>query len=185
MIAVAAVVPAAEGIYERESSWIHWVRRFTGAELMGKLLERDASRNGSVVKRLAVLTRGASGRAAKVRVTTDREAFDLSGLEVRFALGIPETLFTFVTGMDETGAPVHTFFGRGWGHGVGLCQTGTFGMALAGKTHAEILAVYYPGTALGRWPASPPGPAPTPLPAPAEAPSPASAGALSPDGRPR
>ena len=158
VLAVAAVVPAAEGLYERESSWIHWVRRFTGAELMGKLLERDASRKGSVVRRLDVLARGASGRAAKVRVTTDREAFDLSGLEVRFALGIPETLFTLVTGKDETGAPVHTFFGRGWGHGVGLCQTGTFGMALAGKTHAEILAAYYPGTILGTWPAAAPGP---------------------------
>ena len=129
------------------------MRRFTGAELMGKLLERDASRKGSVVRRLDVLARGASGRAAKVRVTTDRETLDLSGLEVRFALGIPESLFTLVTGKDETGAPVHTFFGRGWGHGVGLCQTGTFGMALAGKTHAEILAAYYPGTLLGAWPA--------------------------------
>ena len=182
VLAVAAVVPAAEGLYERESSWIHWVRRFTGAELMGKLLERDASRKGSVVRRLDVLARGASGRAAKVRVTTDREAFDLSGLEVRFALGIPETLFTLVTGKDETGAPVHTFFGRGWGHGVGLCQTGTFGMALAGKTHAEILAAYYPGTAprgLARARATVPEPGPGPPRSAVPAPSvPAGAAAL-------
>ena len=156
VLAVAAVVPAAEGLYERESSWIHWVRRFTGAELMGKLLERDSSRKGSAVLRIDVLSRGVSGRAAKVRVTTDREELNLSGLEVRFALGIPETLFTLVTGKDEMGAPVHTFFGRGWGHGVGLCQTGTFGMALAGKTHSEILAAYYPGTTLGTWPAAAP-----------------------------
>jgi stage II sporulation protein D len=181
VLAVAAFVPAAEGLYERESSWIHWVRRFTGAELMGKLLERDPSRKGSVVRRLDVLARGVSGRAAKVRVTTDREEFDLSGLEVRFALGLPETLFTLVTGKDETGAPVHTFFGRGWGHGVGLCQTGTFGMALAGRTHAEILAAYYPGTTLGTWPAT----APSPPPVPAEAPAPPAVGAPSPAGAPR
>ena len=185
VLAVAAVVPAAEGLYERESSWIHWVRRFTGAELMGKLLERDSSRKGSVVRRLDVLSRGVSGRAARVRVTTDREAFDLAGLEVRFALGIPETLFTLVTGKDETGAPVHTFFGRGWGHGVGLCQTGTFGMALAGKTHAGILAAYYPGTILGTWPAAVPGAAEPAFPVPLEAPTPVAAGAPSPAGRPR
>ncbi len=172
VLAVSVVVPAAEGLYERESSWIHWVRRFTGAELMGKLLERDASRNGSVVRRLDVLARGASGRAAKVRVTTDRETFDLSGLEVRFGLGIPETLFSLVTGKDEKGAPVHTFFGRGWGHGVGLCQTGTFGMALAGKSHAEILAAYYPGTVLGAWPAPAQAPGPGPGAAPGLAPTP-------------
>ncbi len=163
VLAVAASLPSADGLYERESSWIHWVRRFTGAELMGRLLERDASRKGSVVRRVDVLSRGASGRAAKVRVTTDRESFDLSGLEIRFALAIPESLFTLVTGKDEKGLPVHTFFGRGWGHGVGLCQTGTFGMALAGRTYAEILAAYYPGTALGPWPAPPD---PTGAPAP-------------------
>jgi stage II sporulation protein D len=162
VLSVSAFVPAADGLYERESAWIHWVRRFTGAELMGKLLERDGSRKGSVVRSLQVLSRGTSGRAAKVRVTTDRESFDLGGLEVRFALALPETLFTLVSGRDEGGAPVHTFFGRGWGHGVGLCQTGTFGMALAGKTHTEILAAYYPGTTLGTWPAPAPEAAPSP-----------------------
>ncbi len=151
-LAVLAIVPAVDGLFERESSWIHWVRRFTGAELMGKLLERDASRKGSVVRRVDVLSRGVSGRAARVRVTTDRETFDLSGLEIRFALALPESLFTLVTGTDARGAAVHTFYGRGWGHGVGLCQNGTFGMALAGRTHAQILAAYYPGTSLGAWP---------------------------------
>ena len=171
VLAVAAFLPAAEGLYERESAWVHWVRRFTGAELMGKLVERDSSRKGSVVLRLDVLSRGASGRAAKVRVTTDREGFDLSGLEIRFALGIPETLFTLVTGRDEKGSPVHTFFGRGWGHGVGLCQTGTFGMALAGRTHEEILSAWYPGTSLGPWPAPRPGSVP-PVPGARSSPGP-------------
>lgn len=156
VVLLAASLPSAEGLYERESSWIHWVRRFTGAELMGKLKERDSSRKGTVVRGLDVLSRGVSGRAARVRVTTDREAFELSGLEIRFALALPESLFTLVTGRDADGAPVHTFFGRGWGHGVGLCQTGTFGMALAGRTHEQILSAYYPGTALGPWPPLPP-----------------------------
>jgi len=166
VVALLATVPPADGTYERESAWVHWVRRFTGAELMGKLRERDASRKGRVVTGLEVRTRGASGRAARVRVTTDREAFELSGLEIRFALSLPESLFTLVAGKDASGAPVLTFFGRGWGHGVGLCQTGTFGMALAGRSHAEILAAYYPGTTLGTWP---PPPAPPELPGSPEA----------------
>ena len=156
VVLLAAFLPSAEGLYERDSGWIHWVRRFTGAELMEKLRERDATRKGTVVKGLDVLSRGPSGRAARVRVTTDRESFELSGLEIRFALTLPESLFTLVSGKDEKGAPVLTFFGRGWGHGVGLCQTGTYGMALAGKTYAEILAAYYPGTTLGPWPPPPP-----------------------------
>lgn len=48
-----------------------------------------------------------------------------------------------------------TFFGRGWGHGVGMSQYGARGRALAGQDAAAILAHYYAGTTLGsRDPAS-------------------------------
>ena len=38
-----------------------------------------------------------------------------------------------------------TFYGRGWGHGVGLNQYGAKGRALAGQTAEQILAAYYKG----------------------------------------
>ncbi|MBM3461469.1 MAG: SpoIID/LytB domain-containing protein [Armatimonadetes bacterium] len=38
------------------------------------------------------------------------------------------------------------FTGRGWGHGVGLCQWGARGMGAQGFDYREILAHYYPGT---------------------------------------
>lgn len=41
-----------------------------------------------------------------------------------------------------------TICGLGWGHGVGLQQTGSQGWALKGKTYREILAHYYPGTVI-------------------------------------
>ncbi len=144
---VHAPAPAA-GTYERESAWIHWTRRFTGAELATKLRERDPSRKAALVRKVEVLARGVSGRAVRVRLATDVGPVTLAGLEIRFALGLPETLFTVVSGREPGGMPVFTFYGRGWGHGVGLCQNGAFGMALAGKTYAEILARYYPGTTL-------------------------------------
>jgi SpoIID/LytB domain protein len=43
-----------------------------------------------------------------------------------------------------------TFYGRGWGHGVGMSQYGARGRALAGQTAAQILAHYYAGTTLGQ-----------------------------------
>jgi stage II sporulation protein D len=42
-----------------------------------------------------------------------------------------------------------TFFGRGYGHGVGMSQYGARGRALAGQNAATILAHYYRGTTLG------------------------------------
>ena len=46
-------------------------------------------------------------------------------------------------GQDQLGG----FRGKGWGHGVGLCQVGAYGMAMRGSDYKEILAHYYPGTA--------------------------------------
>jgi stage II sporulation protein D len=37
------------------------------------------------------------------------------------------------------------FKGKGWGHGVGLCQWGAYGLAVGGKDWSEILNYYYPG----------------------------------------
>ena len=38
--------------------------------------------------------------------------------------------------------------GKGWGHGVGLCQIGAAVMGELGKSCEEILKFYYPGTEL-------------------------------------
>lgn len=42
--------------------------------------------------------------------------------------------------------------GAGWGHGVGLCQIGALGMALAGCSSDEICLHYYPHAALSTLP---------------------------------
>jgi SpoIID/LytB domain protein len=38
--------------------------------------------------------------------------------------------------------------GKGWGHGVGLCQIGAAVMAAKGYTYDQILSHYYPGSML-------------------------------------
>ena len=55
-----------------------------------------------------------------------------------------------------TPLPDITFYGRGYGHGVGMSQYGARGRALAGQLAPEILAHYYAGTTIGwRSPATP------------------------------
>ena len=41
-----------------------------------------------------------------------------------------------------------TFVGKGWGHGVGLCQWGARGMAEQQFNYKQILAYYYPNTTI-------------------------------------
>lgn len=73
------------------------------------------------------------------------------------ASGVPAPVPAAATPPTSTGGltalgPSVTFFGRGWGHGVGLSQYGARGRALAGQSAAEILAHYYPGTTIGSVP---------------------------------
>ncbi len=43
------------------------------------------------------------------------------------------------------------FLGRGWGHGVGMCQNGAYGLARGGAGYVEILKTYYTGVEVTRW----------------------------------
>ena len=45
---------------------------------------------------------------------------------------------------------VFTFTGRAWGHGVGMCQVGAYGLALDGFSFERILATYYTGVTVTR-----------------------------------
>ncbi|MFT5204673.1 MAG: stage II sporulation protein D, partial [Candidatus Aldehydirespiratoraceae bacterium] len=49
---------------------------------------------------------------------------------------------------DDT-EPTITFFGGGFGHGIGLSQYGALGRAEDGHSYEEILAFYYDGTTIG------------------------------------
>ncbi|MEJ7615950.1 MAG: hypothetical protein WKF30_03000 [Pyrinomonadaceae bacterium] len=50
---------------------------------------------------------------------------------------------------DESGKIAsYTFIGRGWGHGVGMCQVGAYGLARVGLSYDRILKNYYTGIEL-------------------------------------
>ena len=104
-----------------------------------------------------VTRRGVSGRALAVDLvcrTTggEQRATSIRGeYEIRRALHkqfLYSSAFRIRTERDAStaGGRVNrfNFDGAGWGHGVGLCQIGALGMALAGHSYREILAHYFP-----------------------------------------
>lgn len=94
---------------------------------------------------------GNSGRAVQIQVVGSRGSAVLNGYKVRNALGLRDTLFTITRELHPDGSIASfRFHGRGWGHGVGLCQVGAFGMARAGRSYEEILKAYYQGVEIRR-----------------------------------
>lgn len=92
------------------------------------------------IKGIEVLERGVSGRARAVRIDGESRSDTVRGeLRIRKTFGnLRSSLFVV-----EMRGGAAVFRGAGFGHGVGLCQTGAIGMAEAGKTHVEILKHYY------------------------------------------
>jgi SpoIID/LytB domain protein len=104
---------------------------------------------------IAVMQRGVSGRAIELEIVLlDGTRRRLRGeLRIRRALGgLRSSLFLIEAGPNGAdGAPASfTFSGAGYGHGVGMDQTGAVGRARRGQSYREILSHYYSGTSLVR-----------------------------------
>jgi stage II sporulation protein D len=133
----------AEGpTYERGSAWTEWVRRVSARELARRMAGRVA---GNEVQSITVTKRSPSGRAIEMKVKTDLAEATFQRFDVRQAVEMPDMLFTVSRVQGPGQEAEFVFLGRGWGHGVGLCQNGAFGMALAGATYDAILRHYYTG----------------------------------------
>ncbi len=94
---------------------------------------------------LSFATRGLtdSGRVKEVLIKDELGVEKISAPVFRLALGpdiIRSTAFSVSVSNDG-----FVFSGKGWGHGVGMCQWGAYGMASRGLDAVDILRFYYPG----------------------------------------
>jgi stage II sporulation protein D len=85
-----------------------------------------------------------TGRAESVRVRYAGGERTFLGNQFRLAASSRELKSMWWTSVSDTGTQFR-FEGRGFGHGVGMCQYGSDGMARAGHSCAEILGLYFPG----------------------------------------
>jgi len=129
--------------FDRTSSFANWTRSFRADELVTSINRRVAIKQLVGLRPLVV---DKSQRIAEMEVTAEGgRTFVLKGLPVRWSLNVPDNLFVFEKSADPDGMDRYTFYGKGWGHGIGLCQVGAYGMAFRGYTFDQILKRYYAG----------------------------------------
>ena len=133
---------------DHNSRYYRWEVRMSPEDV-----SRAISRYGSVgvVRDIVPRRLGVSGRVVESAVVGSQGELVLRGLQVRWGLGLRENLFVVDRELDAAGHVRRFLFtGKGWGHGVGLCQVGASGMAQAGATYDRILRHYYRGISLGQ-----------------------------------
>ncbi|TGK13490.1 SpoIID/LytB domain-containing protein [Leptospira kmetyi] len=99
------------------------------------------------IQSIQVLSRTASGRVDLMELSGSEGSSRIRGKEFRQTLGAPVRSLRFGIQKEGNGYLVK---GMGSGHGVGLSQWGSFGMAKENYNYVEILRHYYPGTDLAR-----------------------------------
>jgi stage II sporulation protein D len=131
-----------------------WHARIDLTQLSG-IFRAQGWQTPSPITAIRVTRRSASGRAELLEVTGGGAPAELSASSFRFAvdraLGWNQLRSDWYT-FSVSGAAVE-MKGRGYGHGVGLCQAGAYEMAREGRSEKEILSFYFPGAIAGITPA--------------------------------
>lgn len=160
---VSDLVPGSDRHYCDNAPRYRWTRVLEGDQLQ-RTLDRYLGAYAAVpaggvaaVREVRVEETTPSGRVGWLGLHTARGVFRLRGNDIRFVLRAPNgellnsTNFVVRRGPVRRGesAPVAVLDGRGYGHGVGMCQWGAIGRARAGQDYRTILSTYYPGTSVG------------------------------------
>jgi stage II sporulation protein D len=144
------VKPANDGAAaDRFSPFSNWTTELSLGQVQARL-SRSVRGIGAVTD-IRVARRGASRRVIDLEVIGTSGIGHVRGGRIRSVLGLREQLFVIdrvFNGNDRVTGFV--FVGRGWGHGVGMCQYGAYGLAKQGLNVEQILKTYYTGIDLTR-----------------------------------
>ena len=131
--------------YDQETQdFYRWTVRYTQQELSQLVAEKSGMDFGTVLA-LRPVKRGPSGRIILLEIVGTKQTLTVGKeLEIRKWLS-PTHLYSSAFDVERTedGFVLH---GKGWGHGVGLCQIGAAVMGTLGYRYDEILQHYYPNS---------------------------------------
>ncbi len=128
--------------YCRISPHFYWQARVPLSAIEMRL--NKSGRSVGQILKIEPVSKTPSGRVGSLKITGTSQEAVIAAKDFRVWVGgdlMKSTNFTV-----EIKEDLAEFQGRGWGHGVGLCQWGTLGQALGGKAYKDILKLYYPGS---------------------------------------
>jgi stage II sporulation protein D len=129
------------------SPYLQWTVSLPLPELRAALAKSGYALGA--IQRLEPLQRSPTGRIVALKIVHAAGNTLLRGTDFRMAVGPDVIRSTRFTVEIRQGRAI--FSGQGWGHGVGLCQWCSQGMAELGYDHEAILQHYYNGAQLTRY----------------------------------
>ena len=132
---------------EKMSPFTMWNANLSAGAMQSRL-SRYVRGFGSLID-VRIAQKGYSRRPIDLEIIGSNGTFHLKGGKIRSALRLKEQLFVMNKRYDSGGRAIsYSLTGRGWGHGVGMCQYGAFGLGKMGVKYEAILKHYYTGIEL-------------------------------------
>jgi stage II sporulation protein D len=126
-----------------------WRYEAQQAEIMAALNADARTRVGKELREIKIAHRDDGGRAVLITLKGTREV-TVRGEDLRAVLTNAfgaKSIRSARFDVSKQGTRF-VFTGKGYGHGVGLCQAGAYARLRAGALPEQVLARYYPGTRL-------------------------------------
>jgi len=124
-----------------------WSSQISAEELQRRLAK--ARIDVGEIKDLTPLAFGASRRVVELEIAGTERTIQLRGGQIRTALGLKDNPMVIERERDSRGNATQIFFtGRGFGHGVGMCQIGAMRLAKQGQSYIGIVQKYYTGVSV-------------------------------------
>ena len=136
-------IPPLSGVdcgYCNKSKYYNWRTNLKKDEIERKL--NNAKFKVKKISRIVTEKTGPGGHPSTIKIEHSGGTKRVNANEFRLIVG-PNNLRSTAFKVKNNGSSL-TFAGSGWGHGVGLCQYGTQGMANSGFKWYDILKHYYP-----------------------------------------
>jgi len=131
-----------------KKSYQHYWEKTINKEMVKEKLNENGYNVGDI-KEIRILGRSSSGRVTYLRIYHNRGRLDIRANNFRMIMD-PSLIRSTLFAIERMGSRIK-FYGRGWGHGVGMCQWGAKGMAERGANYRQILQYYYPETKIEKW----------------------------------
>lgn len=137
-----SILSAVLNDYDLETHhFFRWKVSYTTEEISTLVHSRSGIDFGNILE-IIPLERGVSGRIIRLRIIGSRKTMVMGKELVIRKIFSDSHLYSsaFIVEKQDGG---FTFYGAGWGHGVGLCQIGAAVMGAKGYKYTEILAHYF------------------------------------------
>ena len=136
-------IPPLSGVvcnYCNNSKYSRWSTDINKSDIEKRL--RESNIYVSNINTIKTLDPGVGNHGSRVEIISANGSKEMNANDFRLLVG-PNYLYSTAFNSRNNGKSI-TFSGRGWGHGVGLCQYGAQAMAEKGFKWTAILEYYYP-----------------------------------------